>query len=247
MSGHGLRMSDFETIGWVSPGCEVKLIEDNEILCRGDGIFLGYYKNPEATEETRGDGWFHTGDAGYLDEEGRLIYWDRVKELVELKSGAKYPPQYIEGKLKFSPFIRDCMSMGGKDRDFVSAIVAVDFEVGGRWAEAHHVPYTTITDLSQKQEIIDLITKDLRRVNRTLPEEQRVRKFVNLHKEFDPDEAELTRTRKLRRAYMEDRYKGIIDAIYCGKDSYTVEAPITYRDGRQGIIKTEIKVNAVEE
>jgi long-chain acyl-CoA synthetase len=157
----------------------------------------------------------------------------------------KFPPQYIEGKLKFSPYIKDCMAMGGKERPYVGAIIAIDFEVCGRWAEAHTIPYTTITDLSQKDQICELIKKEINAVNQTLPEAQQVKKFVNLYKEFDPDEAELTRTRKLRRSFMEERYKGLIEALYGDKGEYAIEAPVVYRDGRTGVVKTVIKVNSV--
>ena len=246
VTGHPNNEFDLDSIGKPAPEVEVRISANNEILARGEGLFLGYYKDPEETEKTRGDGWLHTGDAGHIDERGALIYWDRVKDLIPLAGGLRFAPQYIEGKLKFSPYIRDGMVLGGEDRDFVAAIIAIDFDISGRWAESHHMPYTTFVDLSQKAEIIELIKKDINRVNQTLPEAQRVRKFINLHKEFDPDEAELTRTRKLRRGFMEERYKGIIEAIYAGKEEYAIEAPVVYRDGRAGVVRTNIKVNSVE-
>lgn len=236
-----------ESIGFVAPGREVRIMDDNEILGRGDGLCLGYYKDPEKTAEALGDGWYHSGDAGHLIEEGKVIYWDRVKDLLELSSGIKFPPQYIEGKLKFSPYVKDCMVVGGKDRGYVSVIIALDYEICSRWAESLSIAYTTFIDLSQKDEIIELISKDIRKVNRNLPEAQRVKKFANLHKEFDPDEAELTRTRKLRRAFMEDRYKAIIEGMYSEKKEVDIEAPVVYRDGRRAVVKTVIKINKIEE
>jgi long-chain acyl-CoA synthetase len=137
------------------------------------------------------------------------------------------------------------MVVGGRDRDCVSAILNMDFAMVGKWAERHSIPYTTFVDLSQKAEVAELVQKDLVRVNSYLPEGSRVRKFVLLHKEFDPDEAELTRTRKLRREFMEGRYKDLIDAMYGDKESLTVEAPVTYRDGRKGVVSTTIKVRTI--
>ena len=236
-----------ESIGFVAPGREVRITDDNEILGRGDGLCLGYYKDPEKTAETLGDGWYHTGDAGHLTEEGKVIYWDRVKDLLELSSGIKFPPQYVEGKLKFSPYVKDCMVLGGKDRGYVTAIIALDYEICSRWAESHSIAYTTFIDLSQKDEIIKLIREDIGKVNRNLPEAQRVKKFANLHKEFDPDEAELTRTRKLRRTFMEDRYKAITEGMYSDKKEVHVEAAVVYRDGRRAVVKTVIKINKIEE
>jgi len=169
---------------------------------------------------------------------------DRLEHMGELRSGAKYAPQYIEGRLRFSPYIKDAMVIGGKDRDYVSAIINIDFAMVGKWAERHHLTYTTFVDLSQKKEVADLVRQDLERVNGYLPEPSRVRKFVLLHKEFDPDEAELTRTRKLRREFMEQRYKELIEALYGGRDKVEVQAPVTYRDGRKGVVTTAIQVRS---
>jgi long-chain acyl-CoA synthetase len=170
---------------------------------------------------------------------------DRLEHMGLLKTGAKYAPQYIEGRLRFSPYIKDVMVIGGKDKEYVSAIINIDFTMVGKWAERHRIPYTTFVDLSQKNEVADLVRQDLERVNGYLPEQSRVQKFVLLHKEFDPDEAELTRTRKLRREFMEQRYKELIDAMYGGKDAVNVEAPVTYRDGRKGFVTTGIKVRGI--
>jgi long-chain acyl-CoA synthetase len=208
-------------------------------------MFNEYHHDPEKTEEAFKDGWFCTGDAVHIDEDGHLIFLDRLKELGELATGVKYAPQYIEGRLRFSPYIKDAMVIGGKDKQFVSAIINIDFTMVGKWAENNHVPYTTFVDLSQKREVAELVQKDLVRVNSYLPEGARVNKFVLLHKEFDPDEAELTRTRKLRRSFMEERYKNLIEAIYSDKEQVTVEAPVTYRDGRKGLVTTPMKIRTV--
>ncbi len=208
-------------------------------------MFTGYHKNPEKTAVTLIDGWCHTGDAVNINEQGHLIFMDRLEHMGQLKSGAKYAPQYIEGRLRFSPYIKDAMVIGGKERDFVSAIINIDFAMVGKWAERHRIPYTTFVDLSQKNEVANLVRQDLERVNGYLPEASRVQKFVLLHKEFDPDEAELTRTRKLRREFMEERYKEMIEAIYGGNEEVNVQAPVTYRDGRKGVVSTGIKVRNV--
>jgi long-chain acyl-CoA synthetase len=170
---------------------------------------------------------------------------DRLEHMGELATGVKYAPQYIEGRLRFSSYIKDAMVVGGRDRDFVSAIMNMDFAMVGKWAEHHSIPYTTFVDLSQKAEVAELVQKDLVRVNSYLPEGSRVKKFVLLHKEFDPDEAELTRTRKLRREFMEGRYKDLIDAMYSDKENVPIEAPVTYRDGRKGVVSTTIKVRNI--
>lgn len=236
----------FESVGQICPGVEVKFTDSGELLVKSGGVAQGYYKNPEATQKAFRDDWFHTGDAGYLDKDGHFIYWDRVVDLLELAGGGKFSPQYIEGRLKFSPYIKDVMVMGGKDKAYVTAILNIDFENVGKWAEKRHIAYTTFVDLSQKPEVRDLIRKDIERVNRTLPDEAKVRKFVLLHKEFDPDEAELTRTRKLRRGNIEKRYQDLVNAMYKDTIEFAVEAHVTYRDGRTGAIKTQIKINKID-
>ncbi|MEW6034179.1 MAG: AMP-binding protein [Chloroflexota bacterium] len=233
----------FDSVGVPIEGCEVKIV-DGEIVVKNPGVFLGYYKNPEATAAKLKEGWYYTGDAGWIDETGHLIYWDRVDELMDLPGG-KFSPQFVETRLRFSPYIRDCMVVGSKERPYVTAIINVDYGNVGKWAEAKHISYTTFVDLSQKSQVCELVLKEVQRVNKTLPDYARVRKFVNLHKEFDPDEAELTRTRKLRRTFMEQRYGGIIETLYREEETYRVEAPVKYRDGRTGVISTEIRVNEV--
>jgi long-chain acyl-CoA synthetase len=237
----------YTSVGKPPPGMEVKIADNGEILIKGSSVFTGYYKDPEKTAATLKDGWFHTGDAGYIDEDGHLIYLDRVKDLLQLASGESFSPQYIEGRLKFSPYIRDVMAVGGADKEYVTTIIIIDFDNVGRWAEKRGIAYTTFVDLSQKQEVYDLILVDVERVNQTLPPPARVRKFALLHKEFDPDEAELTRTRKLRRKFMEDRYKQMIDTMYSGGEEVRVQAEVKYRDGREGIIETAVRIKTLEE
>ena len=245
ISSHGKGEIKFESVGRPGTGVEVRIANDGEILIRTPSIFNGYYKDEEKTAQALRDGWFHSGDAVYLNEEAHLIFLDRVADMGELSTGVKYAPQYIEGRLRFSPYIKDAMVIGGKDKDSVSAMVNIDFAMVGKWAENNRIPYTTFVDLSQKKEVADLLQKDLVRVNKLLPEGARVKKFVSLHKEFDPDEAELTRTRKLRRGFIEERYKQIIDAMYSDEDEVNVEAAVTYRDGRKGVVTTALKIRSI--
>ncbi len=242
---HTLHIGDdvkFETVGVPPPGVQLRITPEGEIVVKSKSVFQGYYKNPEATAKALQDGWFHTGDAGYLRDDGHLIYLDRVKDLLELATGDKFSPQYIEGRLKFSQYIKDVMVVGGRERAFVTAIINIDFANVGRWAEKRRIAYTTFVDLSQKPEVYDLIKQDVLRVNETLPPPARVKSFVLLHKEFDPDEGDLTRTRKLRRNVMEDRYRDLIEAMYGGKDEVQVSAQVKYRDGRTGVIETAVRV-----
>jgi long-chain acyl-CoA synthetase len=245
ISSHSKGEIKFESVGRPALGTSVRITNEGELLVKSDCMFTGYHKNPEKTAATLIDGWCHTGDAVNINEQGHLIFMDRLEHMGILKSGAKYAPQYIEGRLRFSPYIKDAMVIGGKDKDYVSAIVNIDFSMVGKWAERNRIPYTTFVDLSQKKEVADLVRKDLERVNGYLPETSRVQKFVLLHKEFDPDEAELTRTRKLRREFMEQRYKDLIGAMYGEKEAVNVEAPVTYRDGRKGVVTTSIRVRNI--
>lgn len=235
-----------ETCGPLMPGYECRLADDGEILVRSEMLFAGYYKKPEATKEKYLGDWYTSGDFGHIEEHGHVICIDRMDHLKELSGGRKFSPQFAEIRLRFSPYIKGALIVGSEDKDFVTAIVNIDLDNMGRWAEARCIPYTTFTDLSQKPEVINVIKGEIVRVNRHLPEWTRIKRFVNLHKEFDADDAELTRTRKLRRDFIEERYGYLIDALYGDKEELKVEAPITYRDGRTGTMITSVKVNTVE-
>jgi len=247
---HTLHVGDdvkFESVGVPAPEQKIKIAEKGEILVSGPTMFIGYYKDPEATQEAievdaEGNRWFHTGDAGHIDEDGHLIYLDRVKEMITLASGESYSPQYIEGQLKFSPYIREAMALGGEDMPYVTALINIDFDNVGRWAEKQGIAYTTYLDLSQRQKVYELIRKDVERVNRSLPASARLRKFVLLHKELDADEGELTRTRKLRRNLCSERYGDMISAMYGGEESIQVRAAVKYRDGRESTVKTAVRI-----
>ncbi len=234
----------FETVGVIVPGVEIKIAENQEILIRTKARFNGYYKQPEMTGEALDqEGWYHTGDAGHMDEKtGHLIYLERVKDLIELSTGEKFSPQYIEGRVKFSPYVQDMMTIGGAAMDFVSAIIVIDFQNVSRWAEKRGIAFTTYVDLSQRPEVQEIIRGELRQVNESLPPYSQVKRFVILHKEFDADEAELTRTRKLRRGALQEKYHDLLAAIYGGKRQVHVRAEVKYRDGRAGIVETELLV-----
>jgi len=233
-----------ETSGKPMPWTDVKISEEGEILVKSKFLHAGYYENPEATAKTMKDGYYLSGDFGHIDEDGHLSVIDRMEDLKELSGGRKFSPQYSEVRLRFSPYVKDVLVVGG-EREFVASLINIDLDNVGRFAESHHIPYTTFTDLSQKSQVIELVKEEIRRLNRTLPEHARIKRFVNMHKEFDADEAELTRTRKLRRTFVEERYGELIDALYGNLEEINVEAHITYRDGRQGVISTSIHVNTV--
>ncbi|MBW1786055.1 MAG: AMP-binding protein [Deltaproteobacteria bacterium] len=236
-----------ESSGRVVPWADVKISDEGEILARSPLMYAGYYKNPEATKKKlNSEGWYCSEDFGHLDDQGHLIVIDRMEDLKPLAGGKQFSPQYAEVRLRFSPYIKDVLVVGGENRTFVSALINIDIDNMGRYAEANHIPYTTFTDLSQKPEVIGIVKEEIAKINQTLPEHAWIKRFVNLHKEFDADEAELTRTRKLRRTFVEERYGDLISALYGDESELTVEAPITYQDGRQGVIKTTIKVNRLE-
>jgi long-chain acyl-CoA synthetase len=240
----------FASVGQAAPGIEIQIGTDGEILISGPTVFAGYYKDPEATaaaiyEDDEGRRWFRTGDAGYIDEDGHLIYLDRVKDMLTLANGEKFSPQFIEGRLKFSPYIRDVMAIGGQDREFVTALIIIDFDNVGNWAEKNRIGYTTFIDLSQRQQVYDLVQTAVAQVNENLPPAARVRRFVLMHKEFDADEAEMTRSRKLRRGFLYERYGDIVEAMYNGAGHVHVRAPVLYQDGREGFIETDVKIMAL--
>jgi long-chain acyl-CoA synthetase len=232
----------YETIGIPFEGCEAKISEEGEILVKSDGVFVGYYKNPEATVKVLKDGYYHTGDAGLFDQ-GHLVYLDRVEEMIELLDGKKFSPQFTEIRLRFSPYVKDVMVFGGEGKPFVSAILNIDYDNVGKWAEKRKMTYTTYIDLSQKKEVRELLKGIVKNVNSVLPEHARIKAFVSLHKEFDADEAELTRTRKLKRKPIEERYKDILTGIYEKREGIKVESQVAYRDGRVGMVRTEVIVN----
>jgi long-chain acyl-CoA synthetase len=238
---------DPATSGATLPGNKVSISSEGEILVKSDMIFLGYYKNPKAKEERiDSEGFFHTGDSGYINEKNHLIVIDRLADMKCLKGGHSYSPQFTEIRLRFSPYVKDVLIIGDEDREYVTGIFNIDYENVGKWAETNHIAYTTFTDLSQKDEVAELLRSAAQDVNRVLPESARLRTFVSLHKEFDADEDELTRTKKIRRSFVEKRYKNIIDGMYNNEDEIPVESEVTYQDGRKNIVRAFVKVRSVE-
>lgn len=236
----------FDTVGLPLPETDIKIGENDEILSRSPSVFVGYYKMPEETEKALQDGWLYSGDTGFMDEDGHLVVFDRSKDIMILSDGRKFSPQFLEARLKFSPYLRDALVVG-HERAFVIAIVCIDYNTVGKWAEDHGINYTSYTELSQIPEIYNLVEGPIREVNRSLPEVARIRRFANLYKEFDADDDELTRTRKIRRAFVENRYKDIIDSLYAGRDMLHMDTNITYEDGRVAQIKADIRLQDVRD
>lgn len=224
---------------------EGKLSEEGEILIKCPYTFSGYYKNPEDTQKKFKAGWFCSGDFGHIDESGHLIVIDRMDDLKELAGGNKFSPLFIETRLRFSLYIKDCLVIGDKDKEFISVLINIDINSVGKWAEKNSINYTTFTDLSQKPEVIELVRKEILKINRNLPETSRIKKFINMYKEFDPDEAEVTRTRKLRRSYVEEYYSNLIAGCYGDMDELKVSIPLVYQDGRKGTVESIVRVATV--
>jgi long-chain acyl-CoA synthetase len=234
-----------DSVGPCIPGVEVKISDSGEVLLRGPGLFVGYYKAPEATNMAFIDGWLATGDAGFIDPDGHLVIIDRIKDVSHLLDGSVFAPQYIENRLKFSLYIKEAVA-AGHERPYVVAMINIDLDVVGSWAERRGIPYSGYADLAQHPEVYDLIRQEVRRVNASLNAPLRVRKFVLLHKELDPDDAEITRTRKLRRRFVYDRYQQIIEAMYAdGVSAVTVRATVAYEDGRTSESERALRLCAV--
>ena len=234
----------YHTAGRPVPGVEIKISDDGEILIRGDNVFDGYHNNPEATTRTMDGDWLRSGDAGYLEKDGHLVVLGRAAEVVHTAAGERYVPNFIENQLKFNQFIKDAAVLGA-GRDFLGVMICIDVDAVGHWAEVRGIPYTSYADLSQKPEVYELVREGIGQVNRFLPDGLRIKRFINLHKEFDPDDGELTRTRKLRRRVVEERYQPVIDALYGSRDQIDLEAQITYEAGDTGIIKRTLSIREV--
>jgi long-chain acyl-CoA synthetase len=244
----GARSDDihFETVGPAHEGTEVKISDDGEIIYRQPGVFVGYHKDPQKTDAVLKNGWFHSGDSGFIREDGHIVIIDRLQDLVERDIGDALAPQNIESRLRFSPYIKDAWILAGPESAQVSAIIIINYDNVSRWAGQMRVAYTSFAELSQAPEVYELVRQDIDRVNQTLPPGAKVKKYVNLHKEFDPDEAELTRTRKLRKTFLEERYRELIDAVYADKTEASIEAQVGDRDGRERTMNTTIRIESVE-
>jgi long-chain acyl-CoA synthetase len=236
-----------DTVGVPIDTVELKFDENGEVLFRSPGVFQEYYKNPEATKATKTeDGFVRTGDAGFLDDEGHLRIIDRAKDVGRMNDGTMFPPKFIENKLKFFPFIKEAVAFG-HERDEVAAMISIDLEAVGNWAERQGIAYGGYQDLAARDEVYDQIQANVEQVNADLAEDSnlvgtQIHRFVLLHKELDADDGELTRTRKVRRRFIAEKYDQIINALYSDQDHVKVEAQVTFEDGRTGMVKADLKI-----
>jgi long-chain acyl-CoA synthetase len=235
---------NFDSVGKPIPETEIVIADDGEILSKSPSVFRGYYKNEEATEDTLRDGWLHSGDAGMFTEDGHLVVIDRVKDVMKMSDGTMFSPQFIENKLKFSPYIKEAVCIG-HERPYIATIINIDMPIVGKWAEKNRIGYTTYTDLSSKPEIYDLVQEEALKVNRDLSRINPlsvIRKFVLLYKELDADDDELTRTKKVRRGFIGERYSEVIEAMYTDAEDMPIDTNIKYQDGRTARIRTTVLI-----
>jgi long-chain acyl-CoA synthetase len=240
-----------DTVGVPCEGVEIKLSESGEILVRSPGLLREYYKNPTATAEVlTADGWYHTSDAGFLDADGHLKIIDRVKDVGRIKGGrfdgAMFAPKYVENKLKFFSFVKEAVAFGDQ-RDRVCVMVNIDFDAVGNWAERQNLPYAGYTDLSQKTAVYDMIKACVEKVNADLSRDEmlagsQISRFLILHKELDPDDGELTRTNKVRRGFIADKYSALVDGLYADKTEQFIETQVRFEDGRTGSVSATLQL-----
>jgi long-chain acyl-CoA synthetase len=225
----------------------VKIADNGEVVFRGPGSFQEYYKNPEATSETKdSEGWVHTGDAGLFTDDGHLKIIDRAKDVGKLNDGTLVAPKYIENKLKFFPNVKEAVVFG-HERDYVAAFINIDLVAMGNWAERHNVAYGGYQELAAFPDVLDIVREHVEQVNQDLSADpqlggSQIRRFLVLHKELDADDGELTRTRKVRRGFVADRYGELIAALYSDRDTCHVETEVTFEDGRKGTIAADLKI-----
>ncbi len=241
-----------DTVGVAAPDCEIRFHEETgELMYRSPGVFVGYYKNDEATRETKTeDGWVHTGDAGFVDDAGHIRIIDRAKDVGKLSDGTIFAPKFLENKLKFYPDIREAVCFGDK-KDFATAFINIDLESVGNWAERNNINYGSYVDLANREEVYDIVKGHIEKANRSLAEDPnlagaQIKRFMILHKLLDADDGELTRTGKVRRKVIFERYQDLIDALYSDKETLLVEAKVKFENGKEGIIKAELKIRTVE-
>ncbi|MFG1422075.1 long-chain fatty acid--CoA ligase [Roseixanthobacter liquoris] len=244
---HTANDVDFDTVGVPMNGVEIRINDPDpnglgEIVTRHGNTFTGYYNNPEESAKSFVDGgWMRTGDAGFVNPRGHLVVIDRVRDMAQTAHGDRFSPQYIENKLKFSPYVAEAVILGD-GREHLAAMICIRFPIVSKWAEKNRISFTTYTDLSAKQEVTDMLRREVEQVNKTLPEKQRISKFLLLYKELDADDGELTRTRKVRRGVINERYGEIIDAMYRGDPTIDVDTTIAFQDGTKQRIRTTLKV-----
>ncbi|HEY0824205.1 MAG TPA: AMP-binding protein [Ramlibacter sp.] len=239
-----------DTVGVPCRDVEIRLTDQGEILVRSPGLLKEYYRNAEATAEVKdGEGWYHTGDAGFLDAQGHLKIIDRAKDVGRLADGSMFAPKYIENKLKFFPHIKEAVAIGDR-RDRVCAMINIDFEAVGNWAEKRNLPYAGYTDLAQKPEVYQLVRECIEKVNADLAGDEKlagsqIHRFLILHKELDADDGELTRTNKVRRGYIAEKYAVLVDALYGGRKEQYIETQVKFEDGRTGMVSATLKIEDV--
>ena len=242
---------DYETVGTPFDGVDVAIQEPDpsglgEIVCRHADMFHGYYGDEAETRAAlNAEGWMSTGDAGYFDARGHLVVVDRVRDLATTSRGTRFSPQYVENKLKFSPFIAEVVILGA-GRPYLAALICIRFSIVSRWAEKQRIAFTTYTDLSARPQVYELVRHEIEKINESLPEAQRIRKFLLLYKELDADDGELTRTRKLRRSVIGEKYASIIEALYAGASEIDVDAMVAFQDGSKQRIRTRLKTVDLE-
>jgi long-chain acyl-CoA synthetase len=238
---------DFESSGPPFDNTEIRIAGPDagglgEIETRHPGLFKGYFRQPEASRQVLSpDGFMRTGDAGYFDDRGRLVVVDRVADIASTSTGARFSPQYIENKLKFSPFIGECVVLGNA-RPYIAAILCIRYSMVAKWAEANGLTFTSYTNLAARPEVYEMIEREVLQVNASLPESQRIRRFLLLYKELDADDGELTRTRKVRRGVIDERYREVIEALYAERPRIALETEVTFEDGRTGVIRAEMEI-----
>ena len=241
---------NFDSVGIPLPAAEIVISEPDgegvgQVISRGPGLFQGYLKNEKASKETIVDGWLHSGDAGYFTQDGHLVIIDRIKDLMHLKNGARFSPMFIENKLKFCPYIVETVVLG-HEQDYVTTMICIDYKHVGKWAEDQRISYTTYSDLANNPQVYDLIEREVVRVNRTLPEKARIQKFLLLYKELDADDEELTRTKKIRRAFINEKYDKEIAALYGDVEEIPIEAVIRYQDGKTATLRTLLIIRVMD-
>jgi long-chain acyl-CoA synthetase len=241
-----------DTVGKASPDVEIKISDAGEVMFRSPGVFVGYYKDPDKTAEVlTPDGWVHTGDAGFFDPKtGQLKIIDRAKDVGRLSDGTVFAPKYIENKLKFYPNIREAVAIGA-GRDFVCAMINIDLTAVGSWAERNNVVFGSYQELAANPRVYDMIARHIDEVNRSLAEEEimagaQIRRFLILHKELDPDDGELTRTQKLRRGHITDRYAPLVEAFYNGSATAEISTEVTFEDGHKGVIAARLAIREMQ-
>jgi len=230
----------------MSPAIEIRIDNPDihgvgEVVVRHPNMFLGYYRNPQASAADMQEGWLHSGDAGYINQDKQLVVIDRIKDLAETSRGERFSPQYLENKLKFSPYIAEAVVLGA-GREALAAMICIRFSIISKWAEKSRIAFTTYTDLSSRPEVYALLQQEVESVNATLPPAQRISRFLLLYKELDADDGELTRTRKVRRAVINEKYADIIEAIYAGKQDIPVDTVIRFQDGTTQRVRTTLRV-----